>query len=116
LVAGTTGHPLSVDRVLSTRPAVVLGDISYGLYLVHWPLLTLHLARTGQERAGLLDGLALILLSLLLAWLLTRLVDTPVRRWAWAGAKPWGAGAVALTCLALAGSAGHTSELQARFA
>ena len=96
LVAGTTGHPLSVDRVLSTRPAVVLGDISYGLYLVHWPLLTLHLARTGQERAGLLDGLALILLSLLLAWLLTRLVDTPVRRWPWAGAKPWRAGAVAL--------------------
>ncbi|WP_394216523.1 acyltransferase family protein [Brachybacterium vulturis] len=101
LVAGTTGHPLSVDRVLSTRPAVVLGDISYGLYLVHWPLLILYLAWTGKERAGLFDGLALILLSLLLAWLLTRLVDTPVRRWPWASAKPWRAGAVALTCLVL---------------
>lgn len=102
LAAGTTGHPLSVDRMLSIRPAVVLGDISYGLYLVHWPLLILYLAKTGKERAGLLDGLVLILLSLLLAWLLTRLVDTPVRRWPWAGAKPWRAGAVALTCLALA--------------
>lgn len=101
LIAGTTGHPLSVDRVLSTRPAVVLGDISYGLYLVHWPLLILYLAWTGKERAGPFDGLALILLSLLLAWLLTRLVDTPVRRWPWASERPWRAGAVALTCLVL---------------
>lgn len=102
LIAGTTGHPLSVDRVLSTRPAVVLGDISYGLYLVHWPLLILYLATTGKERAGLLDGLVLIVLSLVLAWLLTRLVDTPVRRWRWANAQPWRACIVALTCLALA--------------
>lgn len=102
LAAGTTGHPLSVDRVLSTRPAVVLGDISYGLYLVHWPLLVLYLAWSGQERAGLFDGLLLILGSLLLAWVLTRLVDSPVRRWPWASAKPWRAGAVALTCLVLA--------------
>ncbi|GAA4522089.1 acyltransferase family protein [Brachybacterium paraconglomeratum] len=102
LIAGTTGHPLSVDRVLSTRPAVVLGDISYGLYLVHWPLLILYLAWTGKVRAGVLDGLVLILLALVLAWLLTRLVDTPVRRWRWANAQPWRACAVALTCLALA--------------
>ena len=102
LIAGTTAHPLSVDRLLSTRPAVVLGDISYGLYLVHWPLLALYLARTGKERAGLLDGLVLILLSLLLAWLLTRLVDTPIRRWPWASAQPWRAALVALTCLVVA--------------
>src|SRR5699024_1370449 len=44
LIAGSTGHPLGVDRLLSTRPARVLGDISYGLYLVHWPMLTLYLA------------------------------------------------------------------------
>lgn len=99
LIAGTTAHPMSVDRLLSTRPAVVLGDISYGLYLVHWPLLALYLARTGKERAGLLDGLLLILASLLLAWLLTQLVDTPIRRWPWASARPWRAGLVALTCL-----------------
>jgi peptidoglycan/LPS O-acetylase OafA/YrhL len=102
LCAGTTGHRWSVDRLLSTRPAVVLGDISYGLYLVHWPLLALFLARTGTQRAGVLEGLLLILVSLLLAWLLTRLVDTPIRRWPWAATKARRSGLVALTCLVLA--------------
>ncbi|MDN5901320.1 MAG: acyltransferase [Brachybacterium sp.] len=101
LGAGTTGHRWSVDRLLSTRPAVVLGDISYGLYLVHWPLLALFLAHTGQARAGLLEGLVLILASLVLAWLLTRLVDTPIRRWPWAAARPWRSGLVVLTCLVM---------------
>lgn len=51
LLAGDTGHPLSVDRMLSTRPARILGDISYALYLVHWPLLTIALALLGREQA-----------------------------------------------------------------
>lgn len=101
LVVGTTGHRLGVDQLLATGPAKVLGDISYGLYLVHWPLLTLYLARTGKERAGVLDGLLLILAALALAWLLTRLVDTPIRRWPWASAKAWRSAVVALSCLVL---------------
>ncbi|MGP4917029.1 acyltransferase family protein [Brachybacterium tyrofermentans] len=101
LVVGTTGHRLGVDQLLATGPAKVLGDISYGLYLVHWPLLTLYLAHTGKQRAGVLDGFLLILVSLAAAWLLTRLVDTPIRRWPWASAKAWRSGAVALTCLVL---------------
>ena len=102
LWAGTTGHPLSVDRLLSARPGVVLGDISYGLYLVHWPLLALFLARTGQARASLADGLVLILVSLVLAWVLTRVVDSPIRRWPWAGARARRSGLVVGVCLVLA--------------
>lgn len=101
LAVGSTGHRLSADRLLASRPTRVLGDISYGLYLVHWPLLALYLAHTGRPRAGLLDGLVLVLVSLGLAWLLTRLVDTPVRRWPWAGAMAWRSGLVALTALAV---------------
>ena len=101
LAVGTTGHRLGVDQLLATGPAKLLGDISYGLYLVHWPLLTLYLAHTGKQRAGVLDGLLLILISLAAAWLLTRLVDTPIRRWPWASARAWRSGAVAVICLAL---------------
>ncbi|MEE1650841.1 acyltransferase family protein [Brachybacterium sp. J144] len=102
LWAGATGSRLGVDRLLSSRPAARLGDVSYGLYLVHWPLLTLYLAHAGKARAGLLDGLVLILVSLVLAWLLTRLVDTPIRRWPWAGARAWRGGLVVASCLVLA--------------
>ncbi|MDN5686781.1 MAG: acyltransferase [Brachybacterium sp.] len=101
LVVGTTGHRLSVDHLLATGPAKVLGDISYALYLVHWPLLTLYLAHTGTPRAGLLDGLVLILVSLAAAWLLTRLVDAPIRRWPWAGARARRSGLVAVAALVL---------------
>src|SRR5690606_19420638 len=95
-IAGTTGVRASADALLSTRPAAFLGDVAYALYLVHWPLLVLWLAASGRPRAGLLDGAALIGLSLLLAHLLTRLVDTPVRRLAWAQGRPARAAAVAL--------------------
>ena len=99
LLAGDTGHPLSVDRILSTRPARILGDISYALYLVHWPLLTITLALLGREQASFGVGAALILASLLLAWLLTRAVDQPIRRSVYLNAVPYRAAAVAVLAL-----------------
>src|SRR5699024_8838601 len=35
-LAGSTGSALGADRLLSSRPFAFLGEISYGLYLVHW--------------------------------------------------------------------------------
>ena len=89
VAAGHSGRRWGVDRLLSTRPAAFIGDISYALYLVHWPLLVLWLHRSGQQRAGLLDGLVVLACSVLLAWVLTRLVDAPIRRSAWLEARAW---------------------------
>src|SRR5690606_14851707 len=83
VVAGHSGRRWGVDALLSTRPAAFIGDISYALYLVHWPILVVWLHHSGQERAGALDGLAVLAASVLLAWLLTRAVDAPVRRAQW---------------------------------
>ena len=107
VIAGHTGTRWGVDRLLSTRPAAFIGDISYALYLVHWPLLVLWLHRSGQERAGLIDGLVVLFASGVLAWLLTRLVDAPIRRSAWLEARPWRAlTAVAASIALVLGAAG----------
>jgi peptidoglycan/LPS O-acetylase OafA/YrhL len=39
LIAGRTGTPAGADRLLASRPARYLGDLSYSLYLWHWVLL-----------------------------------------------------------------------------
>lgn len=110
VVAGHSGRRWGADALLSTRPAAFVGDISYALYLVHWPLLVLWLHHSEQERAGLLDGLAVLTASVLLAWALTRLVDAPIRRSAWLEARPWRAlTAVAVSVALVAGAAGAWS-------
>ena len=87
--AGRTWSVLGVDTLLASRPLAWLGDISYCLYLVHWPLLvTLLVVRDGQP-ATLSEGALLVAVSLLLAQLLTAWVDVPIRRSAWLGARTW---------------------------
>ena len=39
IAAGVTANPIS--RALSTKPAVLIGDASYSLYLWHWPVIVL---------------------------------------------------------------------------
>ena len=69
---------------LGWKPLVFIGDISYAVYLVHWPLFVFYLAAVGRPRLSIIEGLVLIAISILLAWILTRFVDNPFRRGAWA--------------------------------
>ena len=109
-LAGATGSRLGADRLLSSRPLSFLGDVSYGLYLIHWPILTIVLLATERESAGLLRGAAIIAVSLALAWALTKVVDSPIRRWRWANSRPLRAGAVAVMVLVI----GLTPSIGAR--
>ncbi|WDF32399.1 acyltransferase family protein [Arthrobacter agilis] len=77
--AGQTGSRVGADRLLSWKPLVAMGDISYALYLWHWPILVIYLAYRGREVVGPLGGLVIIALSLLLAYLTTRFVERPLR-------------------------------------
>src|SRR5699024_3542331 len=101
-LAGSTGSALGADRLLSSRPFAFLGEISYGLYLVHWPLLVIVLLVTGQESAGFVEGTVLIALRIVLARLVARLLDPPSRRSGWANASPWRVRAVVGVALVLA--------------
>ncbi|GAB3616933.1 acyltransferase family protein [Okibacterium endophyticum] len=66
------------DMFLSLRPMQWLGDVSYAVYLWHWPLIVLlpYLLARGLTFA---DRIAVVLLSLGLAWATTRFVEQPIR-------------------------------------
>jgi peptidoglycan/LPS O-acetylase OafA/YrhL len=80
IMAGENGSSI-VGSVLSWRPIVFIGLISYSLYLWHWPIIVFQttnsmlVASTGRG-----PKLAVLAVSLLLATLSWRFVETPFRK------------------------------------
>jgi peptidoglycan/LPS O-acetylase OafA/YrhL len=79
LVCGSRAAVAGPSRLLASRPFVFVGDISYSLYLWHWPMIVLWLAYSGGS-IGYLDGLAIIVASVLLSWATKILVEDRFRR------------------------------------
>ena len=82
LLFAAQGGPAAT--ALSWRPLVMLGNISYSVYLVHWPIFVLYLVAVEKEALGVVDGVALMAVSIAIAAVLTKYVDTPIRRLPWA--------------------------------
>lgn len=101
IVAGHSGSRFGADRLLSSRPLVVLGDNSYALYLWHWPVLVFFLLASGTKQPSLLQGLGIMAVSLLLAVATTRFVELPLRSWKWPDVRSWRAAVVIAACGAL---------------
>ncbi|MGN7188996.1 acyltransferase family protein [Microbacterium enclense] len=74
IVAGHAPHRSRASVLLVSRPLTSLGGISYALYLVHWPILVAAMVVVDSTRLGVLEGAAVIALSLAAAWALTRSV------------------------------------------
>ena len=66
-------------QVLASKPMVWLGQLSYSLYLWHWPVLALLRYYTGSQVLDIPFGLLFITLTLLLATLSYYWVETPLR-------------------------------------
>ncbi|MDH3704486.1 MAG: acyltransferase [Acidimicrobiia bacterium] len=82
LPAGGTAMVLAADAsilrpVLSVAPAQWLGRLSYGWYLWHWPVLVFGAALAGP--LGSMERTVLAAASLVLAMVMHRLVEQPVR-------------------------------------
>ena len=80
ILAGQTGSPVGADRILASKPFLKLGEISYALYLVHWPVFIFYTAKTGVNHPNFLVGSALIVFSMLVAWLIHRFIEQPLRK------------------------------------
>lgn len=68
-----------LEVMLGRRAIVGLGRISYSLYLVHWPVMSL-MTHERTHLDGVAQASAQVVVALLLAWLLYVLVEQPVRR------------------------------------
>lgn len=90
-----------VEKVLSVRPLTALGDISYAVYLVHWPIFVFFLVTTDAETLSIQRGLALMAVSIAVAWVLTKGVDDPLRKLPWANRNTRNKVIMALGTLAL---------------
>ena len=64
---------------LSNRPMVLIGLISYPLYLWHWPLLS-YLAIVRNGVPNFVEIWATVLIAVVLSWLTFRFVEIPLRR------------------------------------
>ena len=65
-------------RLLSLRPTVFIGQLSYSLYLWHWPIISLGFYVTGG--LSLLQGIGCLIATGFLAYLSWRFIELPVRR------------------------------------
>lgn len=76
LLAAGAGSTDGVSRMLSSRPAVWIGDLSYSLYLWHWPLIVF--ATALWPGPGWVAAAAAAI-SLVPAWVSLRFVENPIR-------------------------------------
>jgi peptidoglycan/LPS O-acetylase OafA/YrhL len=78
IIAAGEGGPSIGGRILSLRPLVWIGLISYSLYLWHWPILVFGPLIANRELNAVERG-NLIVLTFIVAWLSWRFVESPFR-------------------------------------
>jgi len=115
---GEATSPPAVNRLLASPPLVWVGLLSYSLYLWHWPLFAFRQYLSMGGGASRAAKIALCLVSVILAWVSWRFVETPFRSRARRPDSPrlfkLAGAAVASLCLAsmlLVASGGAKSRL-----
>ncbi|WBU37761.1 acyltransferase family protein [Homoserinibacter sp. YIM 151385] len=78
IAAGMPGTRLSPAPLLRLRPVQWVGDVSYSLYLWHWPPIVLLPFALGRD-LGTLDKLLILAAVLVLAGATKRIVEDPLR-------------------------------------
>lgn len=72
IVGGVAETSSRTDEFLRSTPLVAAGMLAYPLYLWHWPVLIFWLATTNDDAVGPVDGIAVMLVAVVLAALTAR--------------------------------------------
>lgn len=78
VLSGTRETKNGVKRFLGSPFMVKIGGISFGIYLWHWVLLAFYRYNI-QETPGLIAGIFIIVLSIVLSFIMTKLIEEPIR-------------------------------------
>ncbi|SEO13665.1 Peptidoglycan/LPS O-acetylase OafA/YrhL, contains acyltransferase and SGNH-hydrolase domains [Flavobacterium sp. CF108] len=74
-----------IKSAFSAKTCKLLGDISYPIYITHYPLIYWYTAWVVNDKVsledGLIPGIALLAASIILAFVCLKLYDEPVRNW-----------------------------------
>jgi peptidoglycan/LPS O-acetylase OafA/YrhL len=85
--AGVAHQDTIGGRLLSWRPFVIIGGMSYALYLWHWPVLVGADAMWGPLTVP--AALGFVAVSVVFAWISFRYVEQPIRRTGAIITPPW---------------------------
>src|SRR5690625_323062 len=78
VLSGTRETKYGVKQFLGSPFMVKIGSISFGIYLWHWVLLSFYRYNV-QEICGLFTGIMIILVSIILSFFMTQLIEYPIR-------------------------------------
>jgi hypothetical protein len=101
IIAAGRGGDGIVARVLSWRPVVLIGLISYSLYLWHWPIIVLFKEATLQARLTHVQQGEIFAVCLMLSLLSWAFVENPMRRTAATRRFVFGAAAAGTSAVAV---------------
>ena len=68
-----------IDKFLGWKPFVFLGSLTYGFYLWHWPLLIFYQTAFETIEVSLLHGALILMTTLVLSYVSTYWIETPIR-------------------------------------
>lgn len=78
IISGASGSGL-INTILSNKILVFLGGISFTIYLWHWPILVLYKEYYNYKSVGFIQGLAIMLASIFLAYFTNRYIESPFK-------------------------------------